>query len=195
MDAIRGLAVLCMAVGSWAAQAANGLQVAPEQAPWPRWQTRLGLELGPTWRGQLGVPAGEGLRSLRLVSDLYLSGPGFGAGQVVGGLRATGGVVLGGGTSSSPLLGLAGGSAPLALSVTRSLTPGRSGDEAFDAPPVGYLGLGYSSLSLRGGWGFSADVGVMTGAGLRPPQARSLDDAVRELRTRPVLQLGVSYAF
>ena len=192
MKAIRDLAVLCMVVGSMAAQADGGLRVAPEQAPWPRWQARIGLDQAAApWRGDL-APTGNGLRSMKLLGDVYLSGPGFGAGQVVGGLRATGGVLLG---SRSPLLGASPNGDPLSLSVTQSLlTPGR-GEDASEVPPVGYLGIGYSSLSLRGGWGFSADLGVMTGSGLRPPETRNLDDAVREMRLRPVLQLGVSYAF
>jgi len=190
MEAIRKLAMLCMALGSMAVQADGGLRVAPEEAPWPRWQARVGVDLAPPWRNELSPSSG--LRSMKLLGDVYLSGPGFGDGQVQGGLRATGGLLLG---SRSPLLGAASG-APLSLNVRHSLlSPGR-GDEAFDAPPVGYLGIGYSSLSQRGGWGFSADLGVMTGSGLRPPETRSsLDEAVRELRLRPVLQLGVSYAF
>ena len=191
MKAIRDLAVLCMALGSMAAQAEGGLRVAPEQAPWPRWQARIGMDQAAPWRGDL-APADSGLRSMKLLGDVYLSGPGFGAGQVVGGLRATGGLLLG---SRSPLLGASPNGAPLSLSVTQSLLTPVRGEEASDVPPVGYLGIGYSSLSLRGGWGFSADLGVMTGTGLRPPETRNLDDAVRELRLRPVLQLGVSYAF
>jgi hypothetical protein len=191
MKAIRDLAVLCMALGSMAAQAEGGLRVAPEQAPWPRWQARIGMDQAAPWRGDL-APAGNGPRSMKLLGDVYLSGPGFGAGQVVGGLRATGGLLLG---SRSPLLGASPNGAPLSLSVTQSLLTPVRGEEASDVPPVGYLGIGYSSLSLRGGWGFSADLGVMTGTGLRPPETRNLDDAVRELRLRPVLQLGVSYAF
>lgn len=190
MKAIRKLSLWFMALGCAAAQADGGLRVAPEEAPWPRWQARIGVDQAPPWRGDL-APSSNGLRSMKLLGDVYLSGPGFGEGHVVGGVRATGGLLLG---SRSPLLGAASGS-PLSLSISNSLlTPGR-GEEAFDAPPVGYLGIGYSSLSTRGGWGFSADLGVTTGTGLRPPETRNLDEAVRELRLRPVLQLGVSYAF
>jgi hypothetical protein len=190
MKAIRNLSLWCMALVCAAVQAEGGLRVAPEEAPWPRWQARLGVDQAPPWRGDL-APAGNGLRSVKLLGDVYFSGPGFGAGKVVGGLRATGGLLLG---SRLPLLGAASG-APLSLSVSNSLLASGRGDEAFDTPAVGYVGIGYSSLSVRGGWGFSADLGVTTGTGLRPPEARSLDDAVRELRLRPVLQLGVSYAF
>jgi hypothetical protein len=191
MRAIRELALLCLALGSAAAQAEGGLRVAPEQAPWPRWQARVGVDQAPPWRGDLS-PAANGPRGLKLLGDVYFSGPGFGAGQVVGGLRATGGLLLG---SRSPLLGTSASGAPLSLSVTPSLLTSGRGEDALEAPPVGYLGVGYSSLSLRGGWGFSADLGVITGSGLRPPETRNLDDAVRDMRLRPMLQLGVSYAF
>jgi hypothetical protein len=191
MKAIRELALLCLALGSMAAQAEGGLRVAPEQAPWPRWQARAGVEQAPPWRGDL-APAANAPRNLKLLGDVYFSGPGFGAGKVVGGLRATGGLLLG---NRSPLLGTSASAAPLSLSTTPSLLTLGRGDEALDAPLAGYLGVGYSSLSLSGGWGFSADLGVMTGSGLRPPETRTLDDAVRDMRLRPMLQLGVSYAF
>ena len=61
------------------------------------------------------------------------------------------------------------------------------------------LGLGFTGLSRRGGWGVSADVGLAGyGSGLR--RARSADlnaaeDILRDLRLAPVLQLGVSYSF
>jgi len=55
-------------------------------------------------------------------------------------------------------------------------------------------------MSLRGGWGFTADVGLATGSGLRTGRdaelgAQGLDELLRELRLRPVLQVGASYAF
>jgi hypothetical protein len=63
-----------------------------------------------------------------------------------------------------------------------------------------YLGIGYSGSSLRGGWGFSADLGVAAQNGgnqrlMRSLMSQSLDDTLRELRFTPVLQLGVSYRF
>jgi hypothetical protein len=65
---------------------------------------------------------------------------------------------------------------------------------------VPYVGLGYSGLTGRGGWGFAADVGVMALHGDsvrfgRLSGAQSLDDLLRDLRLTPVLQLGVSYSF
>jgi hypothetical protein len=63
-----------------------------------------------------------------------------------------------------------------------------------------YVGVGYSDSSLRGGWGFSADLGLAAqNFGLqrtaRSLGNQSLDDFVRDLRLTPVLQLGVSYRF
>ena len=66
---------------------------------------------------------------------------------------------------------------------------------------VPYVGIGYSGISLRGGWGFTADVGLAgTSGGLRPRRdaafgAQGVEDLLRELRLTPVLQFGASYAF
>jgi hypothetical protein len=64
---------------------------------------------------------------------------------------------------------------------------------------VPYLGVGYSSASLRRGWGFAADVGLMalspgTVGGAFSGQ-RSTEEVLRDLRLTPTLQLGVTYSF
>jgi hypothetical protein len=65
-----------------------------------------------------------------------------------------------------------------------------------------YLGLGYTRLGLWGGWGITADVGVVAiqgstvlvnGRGLS--NVRNLDDAVRDIRLRPLVQMGARYTF
>jgi hypothetical protein len=60
-----------------------------------------------------------------------------------------------------------------------------------------YLGIGYSDASLRGGWGFSADLGLAAQSfgAARSLGSQSLDDTIRDMRLTPVLQLGVSYRF
>ncbi len=65
-----------------------------------------------------------------------------------------------------------------------------------------YLGLGYSDYSLKTGWGFWADIGLVVqspgnalGMGRVVSGTQSLDDLVRELRLSPMLQLGVNYSF
>lgn len=123
-----------------------------------------------------------------------------------GGFRATTGVFLG------SRLGLWGGYAPTMLSGNlfsveqhsfSLATPPQTAEGAGqDNSAVPYLGLGYSSASLKTGWGFSADLGLMA---LNPGNAvrlgrvfnggQSLDDAVRELRLSPMVQLGVAYQF
>jgi hypothetical protein len=76
-----------------------------------------------------------------------------------------------------------------------------TGDPANDGA-VPYVGIGYTGLPSRGGWGFSADIGVMA----LTPESRvklgrpdgggqSLDDVLRDLRLSPLVQLGVSYSF
>ena len=107
------------------------------------------------------------------------------------------------GSSSSVLLAPApaAGISGRAFSVDRRAVPSfalASADVSTDS--AAYMGLGYSSLRTRGGWGFSADVGVMA---LSPSSVvklgrsgtQSLDDVLREMRLSPLLHLGVSYSF
>ena len=64
-----------------------------------------------------------------------------------------------------------------------------------------YIGIGYSNLSPRSGWSFSADLGLVS---LRPATrsasagvfggSQNLDDVVRDMRLTPLVQLGVSYS-
>ncbi|MEO7339001.1 MAG: hypothetical protein ABIV63_20700, partial [Caldimonas sp.] len=64
------------------------------------------------------------------------------------------------------------------------------------------FGIGYTGLSPHGGWSFRADLGLVSlspGGAVRLGRLvtgnQNLDDAVRDLRLSPVMQLGVSYAF
>jgi len=65
-----------------------------------------------------------------------------------------------------------------------------------------YLGIGYSDYSLKSGWGFWADIGLVVqspggalGMGRVLSGSQSVEDLVRELRMSPMLQLGVNYSF
>ncbi len=65
-----------------------------------------------------------------------------------------------------------------------------------------YVGLGYSGIHAKSGWGFWADVGLVVrnpgnvlGFGRVVSGAQSADDLVRELRLTPLVQLGVNYSF
>jgi len=65
---------------------------------------------------------------------------------------------------------------------------------------MSYLGIGYTGRSLRGGWGFSADLGLMSGnmsnsLRLGNNRVQGMEDVLRDLRFKPVLQLGLSYSY
>jgi hypothetical protein len=74
------------------------------------------------------------------------------------------------------------------------------GNQGISAMP--YLGIGYSDYSLKSGWGFWADIGLVMqspgnalGVGRVLSGSQSVDDLVHELRLSPLLQLGVNYSF
>ena len=122
--------------------------------------------------------------SLSVLGDLYVtsSAPGFRAQP--SGFRATSGVLVG--SRAQPW-----GATPI--------TPAPVVPTLGDRP---YLGFGYSALSAKSGWSFSADLGVMSlspGGVVRFGRAgngnQGFDDLVRDLRLAPVLQLGISYSF
>ena len=215
MRAIHGLVVMLAAAGiSAAAQAVEGQGLtapaslsrstpdgAPAGAALPRWRSRVtlgfsspGLAFGSTGddTGGAGRPA---LASARLLGDYYFARPLALEGRASG-FRATSGLIVG------PRLGAwaAGGEASSALNIERrsfGLLPPAL-DTVRTARAVPYFGLGYSDRAATGGWGFSADVGVMAlnpSSGLRYGGGRSVDDVLRDLRLAPVLQLGASYAF
>ena len=184
----------------------NGLTVNADHLYWPRWQARLSIAgSAPASRIANGaglnpsaVPAG-----LSVMSDYYVSGSLLGP-QRAGGFRATSGLLVG------PRLQTWAGPGPApqrgALSLDRRVfgssayPPGVDG--ATDTATLPYLGFGYTGLSPRGGWSFSADVGLVS---LTPGNAvkfgrvfsgsQTLDDTLRDMRWSPMLQLGVSYAF
>ncbi len=75
-----------------------------------------------------------------------------------------------------------------------------SGYGQYSAMP--YVGLGYSGIHAKSGWGFWADVGLVMrdpgsvlGFGRVVSGSQSADDLVRELRLTPLVQLGVNYSF
>ena len=159
-------------------------------------RTEQRLQLGQV---QLGLTVSEPGTAPRaqLFGDYFLTGPGFGQGEIAGGLRLTSGLAIGPrrATQGLPPLRLGEG-----LRGAPKLRLGADTDDGRVALP--YLGLGYTSLSARDGWGFSADIGL---GGLAPgdrfrlgrsgPTAAQVENVLNDLRLTPVLQLGVSYAF
>jgi hypothetical protein len=186
-----------------AAQTGSGLAVSDDTPGWARWQARIAINAStPLWRSDLarGDAAGLKVQGLGLIGDYYFARLPLGS-HGAGGFRASSGVLLG---SGAPLWAAQapGGSSQFSLGRRNlsllSALPGA--DPALDSSTVPYVGLGYSGLTGRGGWGFAADVGVMALHGDsvrfgRLSGAQSLDDLLRDLRLTPVLQLGVSYSF
>jgi hypothetical protein len=169
---VRAAGVLSLGLlAAWPAGAADGLN-----PPADAWQ-------GPRWAARLTVSQQQRVPQWRLMGDYYLLGP-----ARIFGPDASGGLRLTSGLFSGPRGAMFGQS--------RHRTLADNGDINTTWP---YLGLGYSAASLRGGWGFSADLGL---AAEQPGMlrlgrmfSRDLDDQLRELRLRPLLQVGVSYAF
>jgi hypothetical protein len=158
-----------------------------------------------TWRARLTLGLQDSTlppRAVSLVGDYYFgTTPGL-RGRTTGGLRASSGIVLGAG---SALLAAAAATAPageLAMPAIgrsanlRSWMPETTDSAAAVLP---YVGIGYTHHSADGEWGLNADFGLVAtqpqflGHALLGPHR--LDEAMRNLRLRPVLQLGVRYSF
>jgi len=180
---LAAAAALCVTA---AAMADDGLRLpAPADNTPTGWKARFGLTT-PAAPSVAEFPTSRSLTvpSAQLLGDYYFTGPGFGGGRVAGGLRATSGLLIG---ARSPGLAAPG------LSLRRAEL---GGDSAGTLP---YVGVGYTGLSVRGGWAFSADLGLLGTArtpGLQLQRSGpSLDEVLRDLRLTPTLQLGVSYSF
>ncbi len=194
---LAGAAALAIGAGTAWAQG-QGLALDPAQAFGPRLQARIGLNTGiaPTDGSSLSWQPPAGV----VLGDYYFSRARLGESQVSGGFRATSGVLLGQRSLalSTPALAQGATVGVTTLRQARVATPGLElAAERWAAIP--YVGIGWSGLSARGGWGVSADLGVAGrshgSGGLRLNGGQSLDDLLRELRLTPMLQLGVSYAF
>lgn len=190
---------LSVATPASALDAGSGLSVPDSELGWDRWQGRVTISTElPTWRANLnqGTPNGLQVGGLSVMGDYYFASLPMGA-QGAGGFRATSGLLFGAGGSPS---GTGGGSTWGIGRRANTALPGETQSELNATAP--YVGLGYSGLTGRNGWGFAADVGfVARSAGSSQPfgraalGAQSLDDLVRDMHLAPIVQLGVSYAF
>jgi hypothetical protein len=187
----------------WAMEG-DGLLPHTDSLRWARWQGRLSLSVqAQPWQAGLGGSDHSGLQlgSISLMGDYYfarsLRVPGS-----EGGFRATSGLILNGRSQAW------GGRAPLgaqagAFNVERRLATQTVGaDAAGDATTLPYLGVGYTGLSIKGGWSFNADLGLVALAASHAVKfgrvfsnVQNFDDVVRDMRVAPVLQVGVSYSF
>lgn len=187
---------ITLTLASLTAQAAEGLQMRPGDLSPQRWQARLQLN-----QLEAAGPMGSRLLGANLLGDYYLTGSLLGS-QISGGVRATGGLLLG------PLSVLQGNGG-LALGNNNRLAVGQrlvtlpslagNGLSSDYGSSLSYLGIGYTGQSLRGGWGFSADLGFAVSGladGLRLGRSTSfMDEATRTTRYQAVLQLGLNFRF
>ena len=196
----RKLMILLASLLAGSAFAAEGLRL--DSAP--RWQARLQLSTLEASAFDAQHNRGSRLLSANLLGDYYLTGSGLGG--VRGGLRATGGLLLGPLSMSQTSAGLALGGNAFALGQNvavgqRSLSLSSSSAEISEAAAsLSYLGIGYTGQILRGGFSFSADLGLVSSTslpGLRLGQSNALgmEAVLRDLRYKPVLQLGLSYSY
>jgi hypothetical protein len=191
----------------WAAALANaegGLKVGAAGGFWSDVQTKLrfsavvvdGAALPP---GYMAITTNQDLAPLgaSLGGDYYFSRELAAGGQAPSGFRASGALLI-----RQPGVSLSDLSwqsrAITSLAAPRPL--GDPGHQAISAMP--YLGIGYSDYSLKTGWGFWADIGLVVqspggalGMGRVLSGSQSVEDLVRELRMSPMLQLGVNYSF
>jgi hypothetical protein len=175
--------------------------------PWPRWQARFSLGtvaepsaglLSPSVWAQ--APEAR-VQSASLYGDYYFSLPSLNAPTALGGFRATSGLLFGAAARGLGAAALpAGPGSNFALG--RLSLPAASADAGDRNAAVPYVGLGYTRLSISGGWGFSADIGLVSqnpGGAVRLGGAllgqQSLDEAVRKLRLEPLVQFDVRYSF
>lgn len=184
------------------AQPGEGLSVKPESVPWARFQGRMSLATSTDGllRHDLGrASEAPALRGMSLMGDYYLTGALLGD-RHSGGLRATSALLIGPRwqTLGAGSLGLPGGGR--GLIVERRLPATGYDGESNGALP--YFGIGYTGLSSRGGFSWSADLGVVAlnpGDSVRFGRSavgnQNLDEVLREMRLQPMLQLGVSYSF
>jgi hypothetical protein len=203
---VRLGAVLVLAASTAAAQA-GGLVVPSGDELWPRLQARLGIsaEAPAASADRYGLASASGasrLQGATLLGDFYFD-RNAATSDILGGFRATSGLLfgtqglIGGSAAAAPRL--AGRSLSLGMHSLPSSASANGAGDAGNALP--YLGLGYSSLDARGGWGFSADLGLMAQnpgsvrLGRAFGSTQGMEDTLRELRLAPVLQLGVNYAF
>lgn len=186
------------------AAAQDGLRAVPSHLPA---RSDASLLTTPHWQARFGV-AGPGVAdpsarlqgsSLHLLGDYYWQGFRPARFGLSGGFRATSGLLVGDRTLPVMASSSLARSNAMSAAGVRTIRLGEAERELGLAVP--YVGLGYSGVSLRGGWGFTADVGLAgTGGGLQmrreaPLISRGADEILRELRLTPVLQIGASYAF
>ncbi len=173
---------------------------------WPHWEGRIGAVIdrpvNPVRDSFVlahPMQAGLQMRSMHVLSDYYVGG----------GFRATVGLVSGEAGQAWWSSGDNGGGLNLSLQHIDSLGApvGLGQQRGLTLPqPNAYVGAGYSTrLSNQQQnevWRFNADFGLINTSGANGTSLasilqgeRTLDEALRTMRMRPVVKVSVGYAF
>lgn len=204
MRILRLLASLGLLVATGMATADGGLKVGTTAGFWSDVQTKLRFNVAwvDTAPSRIGYPAIASAQDplplgASLGGDYYFSKDLATGAQLPSGFRASGALLM-----RQPGVSLSDLAWP-SRAITSLATPQRLSDSAsLGLSAMPYLGFGYSDYSLKTGWGFWADVGLVVhspghalGMGRVLSGSQSVDDLVHELRMSPLLQLGVNYSF
>ncbi len=200
MQHLLRIALLALACSAALPALADDLRFKPLDTGSPRWQARFQLSDASTLNGFDSARLGPRTVGANLLGDYYFTGSGLGG--VRGGLRLSGGMMLGplSLTQSSSALAL-GNNGDQSINVGRRslnlLSPRL--DLSDPSASMSYFGIGYTGHALRSGLSFSADLGLMNSTslgGLRlGGNALALDDVLRDMRYKPLLQMGLSYSY
>lgn len=178
------------------ARAAEGLSAPSAEALWPQWQARLALQTAPVQRPSLwsALDRANQPRTAQggaLLGDYYFAQPSLGH------FRASGGLMFGA-TGGAPSVA-AGGSRWGLLVQSLGAVTNASAETAGTVP---YLGLGFTSAAWRNAWYLTADLGwvaeqpsALGGFSRALQGSLGWDQALRDMRLAPVVQLGVRLAF
>lgn len=213
MQTSRCVSVLLMAFLAAPVLAGEGLKVDPASTFWSGEGSNIRLNalwvsttpaLGQRWTGMRDVNAGRA--GATVVGDYYFSAATPTQSLYRSGFRASSGLLIRQpGVSLTELAWSSRAAATFGTpphlqlsSAVSSLTEPNT--ESYSTLP--YVGLGYSGIHAKSGWGFWADVGLvmqnpgnMLGVGRVVSGSQSAEDLLRELRLSPLLQLGVNYSF
>jgi hypothetical protein len=199
---MKNTRILCLSAGlvlaGSAVQAADGLTVPAADSLWPQWRARISLQTAedaPLGLSRLleGAAPQRGLQGGAVFGDYYFATPSF------GGFRASGGLLFGAQSGLPARMALAG--TRLGLSVNNGLAVPAAA--VTDTPgTLPYLGLGFTGNAWLGGLAVTADLGLVAerpgnalGVGRAIFGSQGFDNAWREMRVTPMVQLGVRYTF
>ncbi len=199
MQSARWILVAAAILGTTSTWSVEGDGLRAKDGAWPRWQARLSFLTTMPLVPHDALRTDSGVAGLTVLGDYYFTRPLSRLGDT-GGFRATSGVLLG--TRSAGLFSVGQGGRVLNVEHHNASSWGSFVADPQESGAAPYVGVGYTGLYGKSGWGFSADfglVGAQSGSSVKLGHSivgqQNLDDALREMRLSPLLQLSVSYTF